>query len=80
MDRHADEGDRASDLERLANEEGVKKVLKQIEKPPSDFDGIHCIECGEPIPKPRLATGAFRDIECQQVFEFQRKNHRSYYE
>lgn len=80
MVRHADEGDHASDLERLSNEESVKKALKQIEKPPSDFDGVHCIECGEPIPKPRLKTGAFRDIYCQQKIEFQRKNHRSHYE
>lgn len=80
MEKFADEIDRASALETMANEEGVRKVLRRMEKPPSDFDGTHCVECGEPIPEKRLSTGAFRDIYCQQRIETMRKLHRSGYE
>lgn len=80
FERLADIGDQASKLESLAVEEGVKKVLKNIEVPPEDFDGVHCVDCGQEIVKARLDTGAFRDITCQEIFERNRKNHRSYYE
>lgn len=79
-ERYPDEVDRACDLARINSEEGVKKVLNGIEKPPADFDGVHCVECGEPIPRARLKTGAFRDIDCQCAIEANRKQHRSHYE
>ncbi len=34
-----------------------------------DFDGTHCVDCGEEIPAPRLALGKVRDVECQQRLE-----------
>ena len=34
-----------------------------------DFDGAHCVVCGEAIPATRLALGKVRDIECQQKLE-----------
>lgn len=80
LERHADEVDRASDLARIATEEGIKKVLSRIEKAPADFDGSNCYDCDNEIPKGRLNTGAFRCIECQTKLEHDHKNHRSYYE
>ena len=79
-ERFADETDRAADIEQKANAESIRKCLAKIERPPEDFDGVHCTECGEPIPEARLKTGAFRDINCQQAIEARRRNHRSHYE
>lgn len=76
VERISDESDRASKLEQVANEEGVARVLRSIEKAPSDFDGKTCVDCGQEIPAARLATGAFRDIHCQQKAEFNRNTYR----
>ena len=80
MERIADECDHASKIVLISTEESVKKVLRGIEKPPPEFDGKHCIDCGHEIPEERLATGAFRDIHCQTKHEFKQRNHRSHYE
>lgn len=80
FERVADVSDQASRVEAAAGEEAVKKILKKVEKAPPHFDGVHCIDCDEPIPEKRLATGAFRDIECQRKHEHFKKNHRSHYE
>lgn len=79
-ERLPDLSDHASKLELEAAEEGIQKVLRKIEKAPSDFDGVHCVDCGRKIPEGRLATGAFRDIACQEAKEHRDKNHRSHYE
>ena len=78
--RFPDESDRAADLERIAQEEGVKRVLNRIEKAPQDFDGTNCYDCDNQIPKARLDTGAFRCIVCQTKHELKKRNHRSHYE
>lgn len=79
-EREADLSDHASKVEAAITEEGIRRTLRKVEKPPEDFDGIHCIDCGHAIPKDRLNTGAFRDIRCQEAKELRDKNHRSYYE
>lgn len=79
-ERISDESDRASKIEMDGNAECLKRCLSRIEKAPEDFDGVHCVECGEEIPPARLSTGAFRDINCQQAIEARRRNHRSHYE
>lgn len=76
LERISDESDRASKIEMEGTQDCVAKVLRNIEKAPSYFDGLTCIECGEPIPEARLKTGAFRDIFCQQKVEFLRNNTR----
>lgn len=76
IERISDESDRASKIELENTQECVDKVLASIERPPSDFDGIHCIECDQEIPQARLATGAFRDIYCQELIELRRKQTR----
>ena len=80
LEREPDTLDQASKLERIAVSEGLQRVQRSKESPPSDFDGRHCTECGNEIPEGRLATGAFRDITCQERMEKARKNHRSHYE
>lgn len=80
FERVADNSDQASRVEEITTEEGIRRALSRIEKAPSHFDGVNCIDCDEPIPEARLKTGAFRDIECQEKYEKQKRNHRSYYE
>jgi RNA polymerase-binding transcription factor DksA len=79
-EKFADDTDRACDIEQKSNAESIRKTLAKIEKPPEDFDGVHCTECGDEIPAARLKTGAFRDINCQTIIEARRRNHRSHYE
>ena len=79
-ERMADETDRAANIDRMATEEAINRALHRMEKAPADFDGRRCIDCDELIPEARLATGAFRDIHCQQRHEAKNKNHRSHYE
>lgn len=35
----------------------------------ADFDGVHCVECGDPIPEKRLAAGRVRCTACQSLLE-----------
>lgn len=76
VERISDDSDRASKIEADARQEDINRVLRNIEKAPADFDGIHCVECDQPIPPERLKTGAFRDIYCQEIIEKRRKNQR----
>lgn len=79
-ERFADEADKASNVAQISQEEAMDRFHRRKEKAPVDFDGRHCVDCGEPIPELRLKTGAFRDIGCQQRHESKNKNHRSYFE
>ena len=72
----SDESDRASLIESQSNLDALEKTLRKIEKAPADFDGVHCIDCGEEIPQERLKTGAFRDIFCQTKHEKQQRDYR----
>lgn len=76
LERISDESDRASKIELVTTEECIKKVLSGIERAPGDFDGVHCVDCNEPIPEARLKTGAFRDIHCQSKLELKKKQGR----
>lgn len=68
----ADENDRASHAEYSHNLDSIERI-RALAKPEShpDFDGRRCVECGEPIPKPRLALGKVRCVSCQERIEAQ---------
>lgn len=70
----ADEADRASVIEAAFNADALRdaRLKAQAEKHP-DFDGKHCVECGEELPRVRLALGRVRCVECQSMLERQRK-------
>lgn len=76
----ADESDRASMIELHNTEEAVKKTLAKIERPPEDFDGSHCVDCGEAIDPRRVALGGFRDLYCQERYERQFKLTKVFYD
>ncbi len=52
------------------NAAGLERV-RQLLEPEShpDFDGKHCIDCGNPIPKERLQAGRIRCTDCQSLLE-----------
>ena len=44
----------AAELEQAAREEGIAKA-RLTRKPPEDWDGESCVECGEEIDPPKRA-------------------------
>lgn len=72
--RIPDESDRASLIEAAFTEESIEMARKAIapETHP-EFDGIHCVECGEEIPDVRLRLGKVRCVECQREIEWRHK-------
>lgn len=42
-----------------------------------DFDGLHCVECEEEIPAPRLLWGRVRCVGCQEYKEFSERIHHN---
>ncbi len=70
LEPSADENDRASNAEFAHNQDALERV-RALAKPETDpdFDGCHCVECGEPIPKARLALSKVRGVTCQQRLE-----------
>lgn len=71
---YPDESDRASAIVAILNEDALREARKlaQPETHP-DFDGSHCVVCGEKIPKARLKLGRVRCVECQEKLERNRK-------
>lgn len=76
LERVADVSDLASNHEQAHNERCIDAVLSSKEATPEDFDGKHCVECGQEILPDRLKTGAFRDIHCQERVEHKRALYR----
>ncbi|NBT34014.1 MAG: TraR/DksA family transcriptional regulator [Betaproteobacteria bacterium] len=69
-----DESDRASAVEAQFNEDALELARRKIAPEVSpDFDGLHCIACGEKILAARLKLGKIRCIDCQTLKEKQSK-------
>lgn len=66
----ADEIDDAQTVNELHQEVSLAEArAKTAPETHPDFDGKHCVECGEEIPPGRLALGKVRCVECQTVIE-----------
>lgn len=65
----ADPLDVASIHESRFHECALRNARKSMEEDYTDFDGIHCVDCGDPIPKGRLALGRVRCVYCQEKKE-----------
>lgn len=71
----ADPVDEAQMLEEAFRISSIAAVTNRTV--PSDFDGKHCYDCGEDIPKARLAiTGVYRCVGCQTVNDNMAKHQR----
>lgn len=73
----ADENDRASNAEYTHTQDSLERV-RALAKPEAhpDFDGKHCVDCGDVIPKARLALGKVRCVNCQERIEGRAALHR----
>lgn len=73
----ADENDRASAWEAVFNDDAIRAVRQKVapETHP-DFDGRHCVECGDALPKVRLENGRIRCVSCQEILERKDKQRR----
>jgi RNA polymerase-binding transcription factor DksA len=71
---HTDESDRASAIEAIFNEDALRDAKKRAQpETHPDFDGTHCVGCGEEIPAARLELSRIRCVECQDQLERRRK-------
>lgn len=70
-----DIGDKANDAADVFQDAALKQGLydaRKKETAPADFDGEHCVDCGNEIPEERLRWRMFRCVYCQQRQERQR--------
>lgn len=65
-----DEADRANVIETIFQESALRDAQRRAapETHP-DFDGEHCVDCGENIPQARLKLLKVRCVDCQSVRE-----------
>lgn len=63
----ADFIDEAQAVNELHQEVSLRNQLAKVQ-PEShpDFDGLHCIDCEDLIPAPRLLWGRIRCVGCQE--------------
>jgi RNA polymerase-binding transcription factor DksA len=58
--------------EKLADQErdnGIAAARAKLRDKEPDFDGQHCVDCGDEIPQARLDMGRARCVTCQEVKE-----------
>lgn len=66
----ADILDEASEVEQAYKDQAIANTVSKIkpEKHP-DFDGVHCLDCHEPMVSFRLSIGRIRCVDCQTLIE-----------
>lgn len=65
-----DEADQASILQMNETNQALASVKAKLEpETHPDFDGKHCVDCDNEIPKARLAMGRVRCVHCQGFLE-----------
>lgn len=70
MIRYSDPLDEAAELAASLVDSAVSAVRsRNVAESHPDFDGTHCLDCDDPIPKPRLDLGKIRCVDCQSDLE-----------
>lgn len=64
----SDNLDFASDIEMAYREAAIAEIRKTKKAPPG-FDGESCTQCGDEIPKARLALDRWTCVSCQEALE-----------
>ena len=80
MDAHDvyDDADQASMLQMAENAQALAKVkARMAPETHPDFDGKHCLACGDTIPKLRLDMGKIRCVHCQSALEIKSRMYSS---
>jgi RNA polymerase-binding transcription factor DksA len=76
QERHADPLDEAAALSSAITDAAIEEVRRaNAPETHPDFDGESCVDCGELIPKERLALGKVRCVHCQGRLELRRRQH-----
>jgi RNA polymerase-binding transcription factor DksA len=66
----SDPNDEASELEQAHRESAINAAsMKAGRETHPDFDGEHCVHCGDPIHPLRLEMGRVRCVYCQSALE-----------
>ena len=74
IDREADESQHASNLEQAERDIGLEAIrARMAAKPPADFDGENCTDCGLEIPSKRLALSKWTCVICQDRIDKRNK-------
>jgi RNA polymerase-binding transcription factor DksA len=64
----------AEELTEMMRNEGLRNVrLANAPESHPDFDGAHCVDCGDEIPPERLAIKRVRCVLCQGLLEKKHK-------
>lgn len=73
-ERYSDPLDAASELADEMNSRAIAN-FRNAAKPEThdDFDGEHCVDCDDDIPRERLAMGRIRCVCCQTILERRRQ-------
>ena len=71
-----DEGDHAQWVQ-LSEIASLRERARELNAPQThqDFDGKNCVECGDEMPKERLAMQRVRCVHCQTAIEEKRKRY-----
>ena len=73
---YTDPLDNAAEAQDAANRAGIARARAAAnQKPPEDFDGESCVECGLTIPQQRLDLGKFTCVGCQTRIEKRQKGY-----
>lgn len=63
----------AEQLEQRQRDDAIARAARGAQQQfDADFDGTHCVLCGDEIPEARLKLGKARCITCQTHWEKQR--------
>lgn len=66
----SDPNDDATEIEIAERHNAIQAaILGNQPQTHPDFDGEHCVECGDAIPKVRLLMCRIRCVHCQTVHE-----------
>ena len=76
-DDNLDDHDYVSPFQMEENRQALANLRERLgtEVAP-DFDGQHCVDCGNAIPMLRQALGRVRCFDCQQALELHRSTNR----
>lgn len=77
MEHRGDTSDQASAIEERTLRQALQAQAQKAQlATPSEFDGLHCVECDVEILQGRLALGKFTCVECQTAIEKLSKQRR----
>ncbi len=77
-DRYTELIDSAQEQQQKTNQALLDRHMARMKADNThpDFDGKHCVDGGELIPKARLALGKIRCVACQETRERKQQTHR----